>query len=174
MEFSVLATLHGTPWWVWALLALLILLGLQAARPRRTKLRRALVTPLVFVGWGVSFLALHAAPAALAAWLGAAALGGALAWTTTRLDHVRFDPARDLVELPGSWLPLARNLAIFAVRYGLAVAAVWLPASRSELLLCELAVSGLMAGYFLAWASVLIRRYRCTPGAPVGALMVPR
>jgi hypothetical protein len=174
MTFSVLATLQGTPWWVWALLALLILLGLQAARPRRLKLRRALVTPLVFVGWGVSFLTQHATPGALAAWLGAAALGGALGWATTRLDDVRSGPARGLVELPGSWLPLARNLAIFAVRYALAVAAVWLPAWRTELMLCELAVSGLMVGYFLAWASVLIRRYRGTPSAPVDALMVPR
>jgi hypothetical protein len=171
MEFSVLATLHGTPWWVWALLALLILLGLQAARPRRLKLRRALITPLVFVGWGVSFLAAHATPSALAAWLGAAALGSALGWATTALDDVRSDPARGLVELPGSWLPLARNLAIFGVRYALAVASVWLPAWRTELMLCELAVSGLMAGYFLNWATVLVRRYR---DAPAAALLVPR
>jgi hypothetical protein len=171
----VLAIVQYTPWWVWGLLALLVLLGLQAARPRQTRLRRALVTPLVFVGWGVSGVALHATPGVLAAWLGAAALGGALGWTTTRLDRVRADRARGTVELPGSWLPLARNLAIFAVRYALAVAIARLPAARDQLVLCDLAVSGLTAGYFLGWLVVFVRRYRDTPAAPPpAAIMVPR
>ncbi|HUA56971.1 MAG TPA: DUF6622 family protein [Candidatus Sulfotelmatobacter sp.] len=158
----ILAILQHTPWWVWLLLGALTALGLQASRPRRIRVVRALATPLVFVGWGLVSLAAHLTLGVLAAWLVAAAVGSALGLTTTHLDGMRADSAQGLVALPGSWLPLARNLAIFAARYVLAVAAARMPAAHDQLVLWDLAVSGLSAGYFIGWLTVFIRRYRRT------------
>ena len=160
---TVLAILNGTPGWVWALLGVLVLLGLQATRPRRIALRRALITPVVFVAWGLGSLALHASAATMAAWLAAAGLGAALALITTRLDGVTVDRGRSTLAMPGSWLPLARYLTIFLARYGLAVAAVRLPAARETLVVCDLAVSGLAAGYFCGGLALLVRHYRRAP-----------
>jgi hypothetical protein len=175
MATVVLAILSGTPWWVWMLLAVLTGLGLQATRPRRAKLWRVLVTPLVFVAWGASSLARQADPTALAAWFAAAALGVLLGLAITRLDGVRADRALGLVELPGSWLPMIRNLAIFVARYGLAVAAVLSPAAHGSLLICDFAVSGVSAGYFVGWLVVFLRRWRrSSPGARAADAMVPR
>jgi|SRR5579871_434025 len=159
----VLTVLQNTPWWVWVLLATLTLLGLQARRPRRLRVVRALVTPGVFMAWGLTSLAARGTPGVIATWLAAAALGAGLGLAVTRLDGVRADRALGLVELPGSWVPLVRNLAIFAVRYGLAVAAALAPAVRDQLMFCDLAMSGLSAGYFLGWLAVFVRRYRRTP-----------
>ena len=166
-----LAILQHTPPWVWGLLALLVGLGIVATRTRRIALRRALVTPLVFMAWGVSSVAQLAGPVGLAAWLAAGALGVMIGLATTRLDTLPVDRARGLVTLPGSWLPLARNLAIFLARYGLAVAAALAPAARDRLVLWDLAVSGLSAGYFLGWLGVLVRHYRRAP-LPAGAGLV--
>ena len=175
MATTILAILSGTPLWVWALLAGLTGLGLQATRARRVKLRRVFATPLAFVGWGLATLALHAGPTALVAWPTAASLGLVLGLAVTRLDGVRGDRALGVVELPGSWLPLIRNLGIFGVRYALAVAAALLPAAHDRLMLWDLAVSGLSAGYFAGWLAVFMRRWRHTPSAPRAAgVVVPR
>ena len=175
MTTIVLAILGGTPWWVWGLLAVLTALGVQAARPRRAKLWRVLITPLVFVAWGASSLARHADPTALAAWCAAAALGVLLGLATTRLDGVRADRALGVVELPGSWLPMIRNLTIFVARYGLAVAAALSPGAHGGLLIGDFAVSGVSAGYFVGWLVVFLRRWRHTPPAARTAhAMVPR
>jgi hypothetical protein len=166
MAQTALGIVQHTPWWVFGLFALLLGLGLQAARPRRTKLRRMLITPFVFVGWGLAGLAQQAimgplaGPAPLAAWLAAAALGTLLGLATARLDGVQIDRARGIVGMPGSWLPLVRNLAIFAARYGLAVASALTPAAHGRLMLWDLAVAGLGTGYFVGWLVVFAQQYR--------------
>jgi hypothetical protein len=157
--------LQGTPWWVYPLLALLVVLGLQATKPRDVPLARVLVAPAVFIAWGiVSLVARPSFSSGLVlGWLITASFGAALALLTIRGDAVRLDHARHLVHLPGSWLPLARNLLIFAAKYGLAVAAVLAPAARDQLALWDIAVSGASAGYFLAWLARLAVAYRAIP-----------
>jgi hypothetical protein len=86
----------------------------------------------------------------------------AIAWTTTRLDGVRIDRARQRVSLPGSALPLIRNLLIFSAKYGLAVAVAIAPASRASLAFWDVAVSGASAGYFLSWLARFVSAYRRT------------
>jgi hypothetical protein len=93
-------------------------------------------------------------------WSATAAIGAAIAWTTSRFDSVGIDRARRLVSLPGSASPLIRNLLIFSAKYGLAAAAAMMPAMRSELALGDIAVSGASAGYFLGWLARLALAYR--------------
>ncbi len=157
--------LQGTPWWVYPLLALLVFLGLQASRPRDVPLARVLATPAIFIMWGIaSLITRSSVPGGLVIdWLIAASGGGALALLPARADTMRLDRVRQIVHLPGSWLPLARNLLIFGAKYGIAVAATIAPAARAELAFWDVAVSGLSAGYFLAWVARLVRLYRTEP-----------
>lgn len=53
MTFAWQILIH-TPVWVWMLLAFLLWQGIQAMRPRRTPIWRALIVPVVFIVWGVS------------------------------------------------------------------------------------------------------------------------
>ena len=46
---SILNILHSTPWWVFALFALLMWLGFQALRSRTLPLWRLLITPAIFI-----------------------------------------------------------------------------------------------------------------------------
>jgi hypothetical protein len=158
--------LQGTPWWVYPLLALLVALGLQASRPRSIPLARVLVTPAIFIAWGiVSLVARPSFSSGLALdWLITACCGGALAMLTARGDAMRVDRERQVVHLPGSWLPLARNLLIFAAKYSLAVAAALAPTARDQLALWDIAVSGASAGYFLASLARIVLLYRAAPG----------
>ena len=56
---SIVVILQNTPKWVFALFAVLIVLGVQALRARTLPIWRFLITPVIFIGWGVASLALQ-------------------------------------------------------------------------------------------------------------------
>jgi len=159
---SILSILQHTPWWVFGLLAFLAVLGVQALRPRTISVWRLLAIPIVFVLWGLVTLAAHTieSPTLLLTWFVAGAAGLAIAWIAVRLDRMAIDRDRAVVTVPGSVLPLVRNLAIFCVKYVLAAAIAIAPDHRDPLLLCNLGVSGLMAGYFVGWLVRFALKYR--------------
>lgn len=158
----MLTILQHTPSYVLAIFAVLLVLGVQALRSRTISIWRLLLTPALFIGWGVVSLALQSAasPLPLLDWLGAAAVGGAIGWSTIRLDDMRVDRARLTVSLPGSAMPLIRNLLIFSTRYALAVAIALAPAWQAELAVWNIVISGLSAGYFLGWLARFLPAYR--------------
>jgi len=170
---TILAILRNTPWWVFALLATLTVLGLQALRARTLPIWRVLITPLVFCGWGIESLIVQSlnTPILLADWLLTCAIAGTIAYAFTRLDTIRINHAEQAVSLAGSKFPLARNLLIFVAKYGLGVASALAPALRPEFAILEVAVSGASAGYFLAWMIRFASLYRrsATPGLVAGA-----
>ncbi|MGP0092040.1 MAG: DUF6622 family protein [Xanthobacteraceae bacterium] len=162
---TVFAIVQNTPLWAFVVLSVLLTLGVQALRSRVISLWRLLLTPAVFIAWGIASVALQAAPPTLIVdWLAAAALGAAVAWTTTRLDDVRFDRTRQRVSLPGSAVPLIRNLVIFSAKYALAAAAAIAPMWRADIAWWDIAVSGASAGYFLGWLARLALVYRSSRG----------
>jgi hypothetical protein len=162
--------LSHTPLYVWALLALLVALGLAARRSRDVPAWRVALLPVVFFLWGASGLAqrLQLAPGLALPWGAAAFLGLALAWLT-RQGAWRIDPATRLVHRPASWRPLIVNLSIFAAKYALTVAAVLAPERRPEIAMLDIALSGLMSGYFLARLALLGLLWWRMPGSAPGA-----
>lgn len=164
----MIAILAHTPWWVFAVLAVLILSGVQALRPRVIAVWRLLIVPAIFIGWGV-FSAVQrsaAAPALGVDWIAAALLGAMLGWATTRLSGYTFDGWS--VRMPGSPTQLVRNVLIFIARYGIAVATAFATTAsdRAWLIACDVAISGLAAGYFLGWIGRVARARRSGAGAP--------
>jgi len=159
---SILNVLQYTPWWVFAVFALLTWLGAQALRPRDVPVWRLLITPAIFILWGVASLVIQStsAPILVADWSAAAVVGAAIAWTTSGLDRIKIDRVQRQVSLPGSTSTLIRNVLIFSAKYGLGAAAAMMPAWRSELALWDIAVSGASAGYFLGWLARLAQAYR--------------
>ena len=162
IAFRILA---NTPLWVFALLAYLIWQGWQARRPRTQAIWRMLIVPLVFFLMGLSRLVLardHGLDLLLA-WLAAAILFGAMAlWHGPKLLAV--DRARGVLTLPGSAGPLIRNLTVFSLQYGVAVATAMKLEPRAAVAIIGHAVSGASAGYFSGWAATLLRRYRSFDG----------
>lgn len=159
---SLFAILHNTPWWAFALFALLVARGVSALRTRSVPVARVLIVPAVFFAWGIASLVTRSAgsPVLAADWFACAAAGLAIGWQTTRLDGVQIDRASGRVTLPGSVVPMVRNLSIFAVKYALGVATALAPAWRGDIALWSIGVSGLSAGYFAAWVLRLTLRYR--------------
>jgi hypothetical protein len=162
MSALLIAILQHTPWWIFALFALLVRFGVQALTPRRVAVPRLLIVPFVFFAWGLWSLAMRSAASPLLAadWVVFGIAGLAIGWWTTRLDGVRIDRAARSVLLPGSTVPLVRNLTIFATKYALAVVMTLSPAWRAQIVSWDVAVSGLSAGYFAAWTLRFALLYR--------------
>jgi hypothetical protein len=161
---GILVIVQHIPLWVFAVFALLVWFGVQGLSARTVTLRRLLVTPAVFIVWGVIALALRSSPILIADWAAAAAI----AWTTVRLDDVQIDRARGVLQLPGSWLPLIRNMTIFFTKFALTLAIALAPAWRETLAGWDIAVSDASAGYFIGWLARLALAYRRPPGTLPG------
>jgi hypothetical protein len=148
---TIIAILQHTPLWAFAVFVLLIVFGLQARQPRHVAIWRMVIVPAVFIGWGIVSLATRNVSAVLILdWLVAAGIGAGLGWGTTRIEGVHFD-GQGGVHLPGSTLPLMRNMAIFAIKYAFAVAVAISPSQRQNIIFWDIAISGASAGYFLGW-----------------------
>jgi len=169
MDFAVALVTH-TPWWVFAILAYLIWMGVKGFQPRTLPLARVFVTPAVFIVWGVLGAAGRHLPPGLnaAAWIGGALLGvipGAL----TSPRRIELNRSLNLVHVEGGPFPLVRNLTIFCLRYGLAVAMARSSGDDPGLAVIATAVSGLSAGYFLGWTAMFWRTLTRAPALPTQA-----
>jgi len=153
IAFRILA---NTPTWVFVLLAYLIWQGLQALRTRTQAVWRMLIVPLVFFLMGLSRLVLARdnVIAPLLAWLAALLLFAALGlFNGPRLLAV--DRKNGMVTRPGSIGPLLRNLTVFSLQYGVAVATAMRLEPHTAVAIIGHAVSGASAGYFSGWAAAL-------------------
>jgi hypothetical protein len=154
-----IAILQHTPTWVYGLLFALIALGVSQSFPRSVTLRRSAVLPLLLVG--VSLMGVVGTfdrqPLALLAW--ASALAATVAALHGRVDTtaVRYAPDTQRFQLPGSWVPLALMLGLFAVKFGAGVTLATQPELRDStgFALAASAAYGLFSGVFLGRAMAL-------------------
>lgn len=159
MQFYIDILTH-TPVWVFVLLAYLIYQGTQALRPRTVPIWRLLIVPGVFIVMGLSRMAAaNGGLGAPLAWLGAAAALVPVGFFTAPIALV-VNHAAGTVTRPGSTLPLVRNVTVFVLQYGVAVAVALHPDAHSAGALIARGVSGATAGYFIGWAIAVLRRYR--------------
>ena len=128
---TLLAILEHTPRWVWVALVALLAAGTAQARPRHVTASRLVVLPSVLTV--LSLLGLMAAfpgSAAPAGWtvgvVAAAMLGIALGAPA----GARREAGGRRLALPGSWLPLALMLGLFATKFTVGVLVARSPALR--------------------------------------------
>lgn len=157
----ILAALSHTPVYVWALLAYLVWQGALSLRPREQSVPRMLIVPAIFAATGLLLIVREPAGGRppLLAWAGGAALLVPVGLATGPV-LLGVDRHRRLITRAGSTVPLARNLVLFTLQYGLAVATALRPEDRPWLTLAGHAVSGASIGYFAGWAVTFRRRYR--------------
>ncbi len=160
-------TLANTPPWVWALLALLLFLGIRALRATTAPLWRIAILPTVFFVWGLSgFFSLHSLAAQrIVPWIAAVAVGLAIGMAIAGARSIRADKTHHLVHVPGSPLTLMLSLSIFAIKYVFGVLHATQPAMFAEprFWLTELVVSGVLTGMFVGRFAGLWRQYRAAP-----------
>jgi hypothetical protein len=150
-----------TPVWVWAILALLLWVGLKQTLPRRVSLRRITVLPLVMVGLSLAgtFTAFGSGINALLAWGAGAAITAAVVVRCNLPQATQYNTWTQHFEIPGSWTPLVLMMGIFITKYAAGVALAMQPDLASNPLFGQ-SVSALYGGFsgvFVARAAQLWR-----------------
>lgn len=175
MLLSTLLTIYrNTPGWAWAVLAALIVLGVRQSVARRLRPARVTALPLAFVALSLAGAASAFGPRSLTAWaLGLSAQAALVAWRGAPAG-ARWLAADRAFELPGSWLPLALLLGIFALRFAIAVLLARQPALRGDAAFASLAGAayGVSSGIFVGRAMALWRL--ALPGAGPSAATIAR
>jgi len=162
----LLPILQGAPLWVWALLALLLFLGLRSLRTRSV-VASLVALPLAFFGLSISnLLPLDSlAPLRIGVWVAALAVGTVFGWFVVRPQRIAVDRARRRLTVPGSVVPLIFMLAAFAGGFYFGYLFTRYPELKTDPTTRVLAsiYRGLMSGYFLGQTIRLLRLYRSTP-----------
>lgn len=149
MTHFLITMFSNTPLWVWAILAALLTLGFKQARDHVAGRTRLLLQPLVLGGLSVvsAVSAFGPQPATAGGWLLGAAAGVLLNRLLGLPRRVQALPGGRFA-IGGSWAPMVLLMAIFWLRYAVAVSLVVAPALRagSVFALLACALYGLASG----------------------------
>ncbi len=156
--------IQHTPLYVWAILAFLITRGVNASRDRELSLRTLFIIPLVMLALSMSSVAgaFPASMLAMTVWVVSVLAFSALGWFLLGATAHGADPARGVIQVRGSWAPLATMMLIFCTKYALAVTFATVPALRQDPT-CMVATSilyGAFSGYFIARLARAVAVYR--------------
>ena len=165
-----------TPRWVWAILLVLLWLGLVQTTPRQARLRRVILLPLAMTGLSLygTLSSFGTVPASWVMWMGAASM--TLAWVASSAlpTDVRYEASRRTFSLPGSWAPLALMMAIFLTKYAVGVMLAMQPALAHDSAVAAIVASlyGAMSGVFLGRMARLLRLAQTSGPKPAEAKSV--
>lgn len=159
--------LQNTPYWVWGIFVLLLVLGLSQTRAR--KLSRVLVFVLPAIMIPLSLSAILGMFGANALPLGAWALGIVAAFVLNTFVFrapagVRYDRGQQKFEVGGSWVPLLLMMTIFLARFVVGVTRAVNPALTATAAFIGIvsAVLGLCSGLFAARAMKTLAAQRAS------------
>lgn len=166
MQF-VIEVVARTPYWVWALFAFLLFIGIRGLKPTTASFARLAILPVVFLAWGLSGFATTYGlrPVGITVWIAALAVGAGIGLLVARSIEIHSDKERGLISLPGTAVNLVLILIIFATKYTLGALAGMRPEITGELLYMatDVGVSGLLTGMFAGRLLGLWRKYRAAP-----------
>ena len=150
-----------TPIWVWAILILLLWVGLKQTLPRNVSLRRITVLPLVMVGLSLAgvFSAFGSGMNALLAWGAGAAISAAVVMQRNLRQATQYNAWTLQFQLPGSWTPLVLMMGIFITKYAVGVTLAMQPDLAGNAMFSQSvgALYGGFSGVFVARAARLWR-----------------
>lgn len=168
---NLLHILQAAPLWVWALLALLLFLGIRSLRTRAVPVASLIALPLAFFGLSISNLLPldHLSPVRIGVWILALLIGTVPGWFLVRSERIAIDRDRRRITVPGSVVPLLLMLAAFVGGFYFGYLFARYPELKSDPTTLALASTyrGLMSGYFLGQTLRLFRLYSSAPQSTV-------
>ena len=156
MHPTPLEILTHVPKYVWVILLVITIIGLRQCRETAMRPRRLVILPalwLVFGAWGVEkSFGLDGLPGL--AWLVGIGLGAGTVRALRWPGQARFDAASRRFIVPGSWVPLALMLGIFALKFASGMSLALHPdhATHLGIAMASSAAFGLFSGAFLGRA----------------------
>lgn len=160
---AVRATLEHTPWWVFAILLAIALLGFRTLETRVVTLQQLAVAPAIFAVWAVYSLVRYFGlePFWIFVFVAAVAIGSAIGWLLSRRGEV-LNVGNGQVKISGSPINLLVVAILFIFKYLLGLWMARVPGADQsfEFLFLDAAVTGVAIGIFLGRFAGICQRYR--------------
>jgi len=170
----IVTILGQVPAWVWAILAMLLVLGLRQSRDQYLARARLALLPMIWLAYGV--WGVHSAfglsAHTLLPWVLGLVFALKLMLELGAPAGSRFDSERQQFFVPGSWLPLAVMLALFCAKFALGLGLALRPelAANTAASMGFSALFGGLAGCLLGRARNLLRlQHRSASGQALTA-----
>ncbi|GAB4208436.1 MAG: hypothetical protein Fur0019_14140 [Tibeticola sp.] len=165
--------LQSVPTWVFGLFALLLALGVRQSFPQSLTLRRSTLLPIVLLAVSLAGVVstFGPEPLALLAWATGVGASATLAASRRDVAAVRYDVVAQRFHVPGSWMPMALMMGLFAAKFvtGAALARQPALAASAPFAVAMSAFFGLFSGAFLGRAAALWTVARRAAMQPVAA-----
>jgi len=146
----------GTPWWVYLLLIVLIYRGVRSLSPRRMKLMKLFIMPIIFV-----FLFSSKMGADPATYLMFLAIGCCLGWFLYRKMQIKADKIKKIILIPGSIIPLILIIFGFCQGYFMGYETAVHPEIFHIVWVSILmvSISGILSGIFIGRTALYLHKY---------------
>lgn len=152
---TILQIITHTPAWVWGILIYLLYVGVQALKPRLVSIYRLILLPLALI-----FLKykIFVSPDAWVYLLGITA-GIFAGYAQVRNSPIKILKDIKSIQIPGSSSLIVILLGIFVMRYFFGYLQASKPEAYVEYFYWELALSGILSGYFTGQRANYLYRY---------------
>jgi hypothetical protein len=159
----VTGILQNTPYWVWGIFVLLLVLGLLQTRTRNVSRALVFVLPLIMIPLSFSTIATTFGIKLLPVISWAAGIAASLALNSFLFRApagVRYQAGK--FEIPGSWIPLILMMTIFLARFVIGVTRAVNPALVGSDAFAAIvsAILGFCSGLFAARAIKILSAQR--------------
>jgi hypothetical protein len=148
--------ISGVPFYVWPLLASLLIGGWKSRTTHTISWKTLLIMPAAMILWSIYATTALYRTLAICLWVISISLGIWFGSLTIRHLSLRFDKQKKLIEVSGSWTPMILSLSIFLLRYFLGATYGLHPELKGNLALFAVeniatVVSGMFAGRLLGY-----------------------
>jgi hypothetical protein len=161
---KILLAAFGAPWWVYGLLVYLVIIGIKALNTHIISLQKLFILPLIFSVLSISSLItdLKLSSFCMGVWAVTSLIGSFIGWTLVKRLDIKVDKKQHLIEMQGTWSPLAIMLIIFASKYyfGYQLAVKPFLSEDVAFQLGLASVSGLCVGLLLGRLLCFLNRFR--------------
>src|SRR5471030_214407 len=158
-----------TPLYVWALLAFLMYRGYLASKDREATLRNLAIIPGVMLVLSIQGILgkFGGSDVALVAWAAGAIVSTAVTWSLIDASRITAHRGKGTLHLRGSWVSLMLMMAIFVVKYSVAIVSAMHPAlsESSTFMLAICGLFGLCNGIFFGRLLRCVSVYLQQPAA---------
>lgn len=170
METILLAAFEA-PWWVYALLVYLVIIGIKALKTHIVSLQKLFILPLIFSVLSISSLVtdLKLSDLIIGVWILTSLMGTLTGWTFVKRLEIQVDKKQRLIEMQGTWCPLVIMLIIFASKYyfGYQLAVKPFLSEDVTFQLGMVSISGLCVGLLLGRLLCFLKRFRIEEHVPL-------
>ena len=166
----MLKIITNIPLFVWPLFAILLIGGLKARKTGVVPLRVLILVPVAFFSWSLSsFVERYAADSlSIFLWILCLGVGFFVGFSHIRRLNLRCDKQNKMIEMPGSWIPLALSMSVFFARFAIGMIRGMQPHLEDSILLLGLELfSGIILGIFIGRAIGCYLKYRSSEAETV-------